>query len=146
DGEARGVGIGLNISKRLVELQGGWVDVESKVGTGSIFSFTLPIYVEGELEEPEANGGLVVEEMSSEELANTMAQRRFDRKQMRILVVDPEGVNRQMVTYQLMREGYEVAGVTSGEDALQLLEERPIDMVILEWELADMSGDELSRS
>ena len=144
-GEVKGVGIGLNISKKLVELQGGWMEVQSKLGAGSTFSFTLPIYIKEELGETEASENLVVEEMSSEELAHSMAQRRFDRKQMRILVVDPEGVNRQMVTYQLMREGYEVTGVTGGKSALQLLEEQPIDMVILEWELADMDGDELSR-
>jgi len=41
---ARGLGIGLLVCKRLVESQGGWVKVESKLGQGSTFSFSLPIY------------------------------------------------------------------------------------------------------
>ena len=43
DRNSRGSGIGLAISKRLVELQGGQMEVESELGKGSIFRFWLPV-------------------------------------------------------------------------------------------------------
>ncbi|MBB5179219.1 signal transduction histidine kinase [Planomicrobium koreense] len=141
-----GIGIGLNISKRLVELQGGWMEVESKAGKGSTFSFTLPIYMKEELAEPQEAEKVEIEELSAAELTQSLSQRRREQKQIRILVVDHIDVNRQMVTYHLMREGFEVTGVSEGKEALKLLGEQPIDLVILEWALADMTGDELCRS
>lgn len=145
-GEIRVVGIGLNISKRLVELQGGWLEVESQEGVGSKFSFTLPIYFKEGQAEPQEAEEVEIEELSAAELTHSLSQRRRDQKQIRILVVDNVDVNRQMVTYHLMKEGFEVTGISEGKEALKLLTEQPIDMVILEWALGDMTGDELCRS
>lgn len=142
----RGVGIGLNLTKRLVELQGGWLEVESKSGEGSVFSFTLPIYKKDEMEEAEPPETVEIEELTAVQLSESLSQRRREQKEIRILVVDHIDVNREMLTYQLMRDGYEVTGVSEGAEAVQLLAEQPIDLVILEWALSDMTGDELCRS
>lgn len=142
----RGVGIGLNLTKRLVELQGGWLEVESKPGEGSVFSFTLPIYKKEEMEEAEPGEKVEIEELTAAQLTQSLSQRRRDQKEIRILVVDHIDVNREMLTYQLMRDGYEVTGVSKGAEAVQLLSEQPIDLVILEWALSDMTGDELCQN
>lgn len=141
-----GAGIGLNLTKRLVELQGGWLEVESKAGEGSVFSFTLPIYKKDEAEEDEPQEAVEIEELTAAQLSESLSQRRREQKEIRVLVVDHIDVNREMLTYQLMRDGYEVTGVSEGAEAIQLLSEQPIDLVILEWALSDMTGDELCRS
>lgn len=140
-----GTGIGLSITKRLVELHGGWLKVESVVGSGSTFSFTLPIYVpNGEELAPEAEIP-VIEELSAAEITETVTARRKSAGQIRALVVEHEEVNRQMLIYQLEQEGYSVFGASGGLEAIRLLEDQPIDLVILDWALAEMSGDELCR-
>ncbi|MDN7241585.1 ATP-binding protein [Planococcus sp. N028] len=145
EGEFEGVGIGLNITKRLVELQGGWLDVESEVGVGSTFSFTLPVYVDESVEEAKPAREPFIEELTASQLASTLVNRKNGKKHMRILVVEHDEVNRQMLTYQLHHAGYKVTGVAAGKEAIQLLEDKPMDMVILDWSLEDMAGDELCR-
>ncbi|MGI2327530.1 ATP-binding protein [Planococcus sp. YIM B11945] len=144
-GEFGGVGIGLNITKRLVELQGGRIDVDSEVGLGSTFSFTLPIYVNEEMEEEKQTKSPNIEELTASQLASTIANRKKNKRHIRVLVVEHEEVNRQMLIYQLMQEGYKVTGVSEGKEALQILEDQPMDLIILDWSLGDMAGDELCR-
>lgn len=140
-----GTGIGLNITKRLVELHGGWLKVESAVGDGSTFSFTLPIYSPNESEEASRPEVQAIEELSAPEITKNVTARRKSGAQISALVVEQEEVNRQMLIYQLEQEGYSVYGASGGIDAIRLLEDQPIDLVILDWSLDDMSGDELCR-
>ena len=86
-----------------------------------------------------------VEELSASEITETVTARRKRGSQIRALVVEHEEVNRQMLIYQLEQEGYSVYGASGGIEAIRLLEQQPIDLVILDWSLEDMSGDELCR-
>lgn len=139
-----GAGIGLNITKRLVELHGGWLKVDSAAGEGTTINFTLPVYMP---DEQITNHGFevpVIEELSTADITEeTVNTRRKSGGQIRALVVEMEEVNRQMLIYQLEQEGYSVFGASSGQEAIRLLENQPIDLVILDWSLDDMSGDEL---
>ncbi|WP_186763834.1 ATP-binding protein [Planomicrobium sp. CPCC 101079] len=143
--EIEGFGIGLNITKRLVELQGGWLDVESEVGVGSTFSFTLPLYIEENIEETKPVKEPFIEELTASQLANTLVNRKSGKRHIRILVVENDEVNRQMLTYQLIQAGYKVSSAAEGKDVLQLLEDEQMDLIVLDGSLADMDGDELCR-
>ncbi|TWT27888.1 ATP-binding protein [Planomicrobium sp. CPCC 101110] len=145
EGEFEGVGIGLNITKRLVELQGGWLDVESEVGVGSTFSFTLPVYMDQNEEEAKTAEAPFIEEMTASQLASTLVNRKIGKRNIRILVVEHNEINRKMLTYQLLQAGYKVTGIAEGKEAIQILEDKPMDMLILDWSLEDMAGDELCR-
>ncbi|PSL31687.1 signal transduction histidine kinase [Planomicrobium soli] len=145
EGQLEGVGIGLNITKRLVELQGGRLDVESELGVGTTFSFTLPVYIEENREELKPPKEAFIEELTASQLANTLVNRKSGKRHIRILVVEPDEINRQMLTYQLIKEGYKVTGAAEGKEAIQLLEDQPMDLIVLDWSLADMTGDELCR-
>ncbi|MCM3610510.1 ATP-binding protein [Planococcus sp. MERTA32b] len=143
--DKRGTGIGLNITKRLVELHGGWLKVESAAGSGSTFSFTLPVYSPNDNEHIVLPEVQTIEELSAAEITETVTARRKIGTQISVLVVDQVEVNRQMLIYQLEQEGYSVYGASGGIEAIRLLENQPIDLVILDWSLDDMSGDELCR-
>ena len=144
-GSNAGTGIGLNITKRLVELHGGWLKVESAIGSGSTFSFTLPVYVPDENASAPEGEIPVIEELTDAEIAETVTARRRSGGQIRALVVAYDEVNRQMLIYQLEQEGYSIFGASGGLEAIRLLENQPIDLVILDWALADMSGNDLCR-
>lgn len=138
-----GIGMGLKITKRLVEMQGGWLKAESALGKGSSFTFTLPLTEEER--ETEASSPTEIRELTASQLADSLVKEKNVKKGLRILVVESEEVNRLMLIHQLKGEGYKAEGVSCGEEALVHLENRPADLVILDDELPDMAGDELCR-
>lgn len=142
-----GTGIGLSITKKLVELNGGQIGVQSEPGTGSVFYFTLP-----SASIIAANKAALIEEQG-EELIQTAAQETAAvivhgnvASPFTVLIIDDDPVNLQVLINLLSIDHYSVIAVDNGADALEVLAGmRRIDLVITDWTMPEMSGLELCR-
>jgi len=131
-----GSGLGLAISRQLVALHGGELRAESKAGEGSRFLFTVPI-----AREDDAAARTTGER---DQLASPVADLAKPPTESvgRVLVVDDEAVNLQVVLNHLSLHGIEVLTASSGEQALRNLrvaEELP-DVVLLDVMMPGMDG------
>ena len=113
----KGLGLGLSIVKQLVEMHGGTVSVQSEVGRGSIFQFTLPL-------RPSAGDMPVA----------TPGTKR------RILVVDDDPDIRHLLKERLSAYGYEIETATHGVHALHLLSRTTFDGMILDISMPELDG------
>jgi two-component system, sensor histidine kinase and response regulator len=116
-----GTGLGLSISSRLVELMGGHMSVDSTLGKGSTFHFTLVLGVD---EQP-------VTPLATEQLAGKQ-----------VLVIDDNAVNREIFLRQLTQWGMHALAVGSAAAAQALCHERQgqFDLVVLDQHMPDMDG------
>ena len=122
-----GTGLGLTISKSIVDLMGGTISVESKEGKGSIFSFTAPFAMQTE--------------MTPGEDACTLV----DLTGRRVLVIDDSANNRLILREMLTQWGTIVSSVDSGPSGLEALREaqeagKPYDFVILDYQMPGVDG------
>ena len=152
--EYGGTGLGLFITKQLVELHGGHIQIESNIGKGSRFTFTLPTTEEkvdispGTTSFEKRISTLDVTDKGVE--ATEIVSARPVEGQCTILVVDDEPVNLQVLTNHLTLHNYAVQQAAGGQEALALIGEyrrqgKGFDLVLLDIMMPKMSGYEVSQ-
>jgi signal transduction histidine kinase/ActR/RegA family two-component response regulator len=122
-----GTGLGLVIARRLTRLMGGDLYVVSGVGTGSRFTFHLPL--------PVTAAPAPIETTSS----------RPRSVAGRILLVEDNAVNRMVARRMLERQGVEVVEAADGKIAIDLLEEQTFDAVLMDCDMPVLDGYEATR-
>ncbi|WP_281558109.1 two-component regulator propeller domain-containing protein [Thalassomonas sp. RHCl1] len=141
-----GTGLGLAVSKQLVELHGGLITVDSELGRGSTFSFTLPVSKKQADKQLVGNPTVarlhLIENDEDETLQEAFSPLpQANNEKFRILIVDDEPVNRQVLHNHLALQNYQLVEAGSGEQALQALEAKePFDLVLLDIMMPKISG------
>lgn len=125
-----GSGLGLAITKELVQMHGGRITVESQVGQGSTFRVSLEFERSDEHPHP----------------PETPAVRGAPRQgPARILIVEDDPVTRVALCRLLARRGYETAAAETGKEALAALEAGAFDLILMDLQLPDGDGLELTK-
>ena len=143
--EFGGTGLGLSVAKSLIEKQGGTISVESTVGVGSVFLFTLPL--SGRPADMSLSGaiGSVSRSVAAPEfLEPAVLSAQLPSGSHRVLIVDDEPVNREVLVQQLSRSGHQIVEASNGQEALAIvaMSGKP-DIVLLDVMMPTMSGYEV---
>ncbi len=128
-----GAGLGLAISKGLVELMGGEIWAQSSPGKGSTFCFAIPAeaaYCKRAV--PEKKTGAVLERFS-------------ELHPLRILIAEDNPSNQRVLMEMLRKMGYRADAVADGREVLQALEHRPYDLILMDIRMPEMDGISASR-
>jgi len=145
-GQTEGTGLGLPISKNLVEAMGGQLQVTSQIGTGSCFWFVIPLPVVETLPNLAAQQGFSAHGIIGYHL-HKQAQRT---RPLSVLVTDNQWENRMVLRNLLTPLGFAVMEAESGELALNIAqrlcaEQQPPDVILMDLKMPGMDGFTCTR-
>lgn len=128
-----GTGLGLTISRKLLQLMGGEISVRSTLGQGSTFTFTVPVTL---------TNAVIIE---SEENVCRVIGLVPNQPQRRILVVDDQKDNRLLLVRLLMQLGFAVREATNGQEAVQIWQEWQPDLIWMDIRMPLLDGYEATK-
>ncbi len=131
-----GTGLGLNISRQLIELMGGKISVDSEPGQGTTFHIDLDLIVADQAGAAQAGGQRLSHDAKS-------------KGALRVLAVDDHPINLEILEGLLEPEGFQITAVESAADALSQLDQAananiPFALALLDFQMPSMDGKELA--
>lgn len=143
-----GIGIGLSVSKQLVELHGGTISFKSS-DQGTTFQFTIPMH-----DAVYENDVAIEEALNEDDVLDTSLKEQasepheailptFNNKRAKILIVDDDPVNIKVLK-EMLRHNYTIFSALNGKQALEHIDRERLDLVIADVMMPHMSGYELT--